>query len=205
MYTSLLFYIFFQIAVGGLAWPCIFKKRTNLSILYVRSSTFGEDFALETFQPFTPRPICIDKDEAERKAIEDVFPDAQIVLCHYHVMVLFIDEARALIASEEVCTLMNILRELCSSTTVEQFEEKLQKVLQVSATFYDYLSRDFLNEWWIDTCTEVNRQHPNWHIYIYMIIVLCPTLQEQYMLVEVSFETLKYVLLGGLQNKRLMT
>ncbi len=175
----------------------MFKRAINVTILHLRSSLYGDDFALDSFQPYSPVAICIDKDDAERGAIADVFPNALVVLCHYHAMVLFIDEARALrhnLSLEEVGKLMDVMRKLCVTTTVEEFGRTLQRVREISNSFYDYVSKNFLNDRWIDTFSEVNRQHlsPS-------AIRVC----RSNMLVEVSFKTLKYVLLGGMHNKRL--
>ena len=175
----------------------MFKKFMNNMLFDLQSEELGEETTLQTFTSYSPLAWCIDKDDAEHAALQMIFPSSSIILCHYHAMVIFIDEARAErhnLSSTEVTMLMDLLRELCSCTTVSNLKDVLQKIASLSLTFYEYLSKNFLNERWVDTFCEINRQH-----LPLSVIRLC----RSNMLVEVSFKTLKYVILGGLHNKRL--
>ena len=150
-----------------------------------------------TVPNFAPMCNCIDKDEAERAAIKTAFPDSLIILCHYHFMVIMIDEARALrhgLDEDQVIALMNAIRTLAASTTLNEFQQHLFDIKSVSSSFFKYFEANFLNERWIDTFSEVNREHLSW-----AILRSC----RSNMLVEVSFRTLKYTIHNGLRNKRL--
>lgn len=174
-----------------------FKKAMNEIMFDDMSATYGVEYALDNFQSYSPAGFCIDKDDAENLAIRTVFPTAIIILCHFHVMVIFVNEVRAErhnLDKESIFTMMNHLRELCSSTTVEAYTTILCRIKSLSSTFHEYLNKNFLNARWVDTFSEYNRQH-----LPLSVIRLC----RSNMLVEVSFKTLKYVILGGFHNKRL--
>tara|TARA_R110002050_G_scaffold241173_1_gene377543 strand:- start:2312 stop:3274 length:963 start_codon:yes stop_codon:yes gene_type:complete len=173
----------------------IMFKRNVSHLLSHRASTISGCHL--TVPNFSPLCICIDKDEAERAAIKTVFPDSLIILCHYHFMVIIVDEARALrhsLTEDQVIALMNVIRKLAASTTLTDFQQCLFDIKSVSISFYKYLEANFLNERWVDTFSEVNREHLPW-----AVLRSC----RSNMLVEVSFRTLKYTIHNGLRNKRL--
>tara|TARA_R110002050_G_scaffold296911_1_gene457419 strand:+ start:630 stop:2363 length:1734 start_codon:yes stop_codon:yes gene_type:complete len=175
----------------------MFKRGINSILLDLEIRLHGAEYALEKYIPYCPKSICIDKDNAEHGAICSIFPNSTIILCHYHAMVLWIDEARANrhnLQPDEVVALMNSLRELASTSSVDTFSAILKRVHSQSSTFYDYLSKNFLNNRWVDTFSEVNRVHlpPS-------VLRTC----RSNMLVEVSFKTLKYIIFSGIQNRRL--
>ncbi len=173
----------------------MFQKGMNSILVDKDVRQHGVDFALDTFTSYSPMAFCIDKDDAEYGAISTVFPSCLIILCHYHAMVIWIDEARALrhnLGAEQIVQLMNVLRQLASSSTIEAFSSTLKLVHNISPSFYLYLLKNFLNDRW--AFSEINRQHlsPS-------VIRTC----RSNMLVEVSFKTLKYTIFGGVQNRRL--
>ncbi len=174
-----------------------FKKAMNSMRFDRLVSLHGSDIALEKFVSYSPVGFCIDKDDAEHLAVRTIFPQSLIVLCHYHCMVIFINEARAHrhgLLQEDISKLMNLLRKLCASTATDMFTSILNEISTASPSFFEYLSKNFLNSRWKDTFSEVFRQHLQ-----ASVIRLC----RSNMLVEVSFKTLKYVILGGFHNKRL--
>tara|TARA_R110002050_G_scaffold64907_1_gene140954 strand:+ start:174 stop:1946 length:1773 start_codon:yes stop_codon:yes gene_type:complete len=174
----------------------MFKRAMNIILLDFVSSTHGDIFALDTFTSYSPQAICVDKDDAERAAIATIFPSSTVILCHYHAMVIFLNEARALRHSlqEQVQLLMTLMRRISATTTINEFGNLLEKIDELSPSFYNYFSKNFLNSRWIDTFSEINRRH-----LPLSVIRLC----RSNMLVEVSFKTLKYVIFGGIQNKRM--
>ena len=174
-----------------------FKKAMNEILFSRMETTYGSDYALENFVSYSPLGFCIDKDDAEHLAISTIFPEAAVVLCHYHAMVIFVNEVRAerhSLGKEGVVQMMNMLRKLCASSTIDEFTHSLSDIRLLSSSFYEYLSKNFLNSRWVDTFSEVNRQHLS-----SSVLRLC----RSNMLVEVSFKTLKYVIFGGFHNKRL--
>ncbi len=157
----------------------------------------GEEYALNNFSSFSPKAFCIDKDDAELGAIRSIFPDSTVILCHYHAMTIWIDEARAerhKLENDEVVVLMNYLRELSSCSSLDEFPSIVKKIHALSPSFYTYFSKCFLNDRWADTFSEVNRSH-----LPLSVIRTC----RSNMLVEVSFKTLKYIIFAGVQNRRL--
>ncbi len=175
----------------------MFKKFMNNMLFDLAVAERGEENALKNFSSYSPLAWCIDKDDGEYAALHMIFPSSTVILCHYHAMVIFIDEARAErhnLSAADILVLMGLLRELCSCTAVDDFKSVLPKIANLSFSFYEYLSKNFLNDRWADTFSEINRQH-----LPLSVVRLC----RSNMLVEVSFKTLKYVILGGLHNKRL--
>ncbi len=146
---------------------------------------------------FEPAAICIDMDVASNNAIRRVFPRSTVVLCHYHFMVNMINQARASkhgIASAKVPALMSSIRQLASARSVEDFTLFLTNIKSASPSTYEYLETYYLCEAWVDTFTEVNRTS---------LPLSTQWLCRSNMLTEVSFRTLKYIVLSGYMNKRL--
>ncbi len=174
-----------------------FRKAID-SILFDKSvRIYGAEYSIANFKSYHPMGICIDKDDAELNAIRTVFPESLPVLCHYHFMVIMIDEVRASrhsLEESEVKAMMGIVREIASTTTINDLFSKLEEMKELSSSYHSYFETNFLNNRWIDTFSEVNRQH-----FPLSLQRLC----RSNMLVEVSFRTLKYTIFGGLQNKRL--
>ena len=157
--------------------------------------------ALRIYDPtakcHSPAAFCIDKDSAEINAIKQVFPGVTVILCHFHFMMIIYSELRASrhgLCSDAIRECMKIIRLLCSSTTVESFQEHLLHLQRSTPSFYCYFSQNFLNDSWIDTFSEVSRGH---------LPISVRRLCRSNMLVEVSFKTLKYIIFDGFQNKRL--
>tara|TARA_R110002050_G_scaffold119469_1_gene237271 strand:- start:2039 stop:3178 length:1140 start_codon:yes stop_codon:yes gene_type:complete len=157
--------------------------------------------ALRLFNPEgecqSPAAFCIDKDSAEINAIKQVFPGVTVILCHFHFMMIIYSELRAgrhALTGDDIRNCMKTIRLLCSSTTVESFQEHLLDVQRIAPSFYCYFSQNFLNDSWIDTFSEVSRGH---------LPISVRRLCRSNMLVEVSFKTLKYIIFDGFQNKRL--
>ncbi len=174
-----------------------FRRGVDLILFERDERTYGADYVLENFSSFCPNAFCIDKDASEAAAISAVFPSSLIILCHYHFMVIMIDELRASrhsLSETEITHLMNMIRQLASATSMESFLSYVGDIKSLSQSFYDYFEKNFLNERWIDTFSEVNRQH---------LPISVQRLCRSNMLCEVSFRTLKYVIFGGLQNRRL--
>ncbi len=146
---------------------------------------------------FCPKAICIDMDSASNNAVRTVFPTSVLVLCHYHFMVNMINQARNGshgLSKDGISGLMTSLRTLSNARTVENFRLALVTVKTLSSSFYQYLDDNYLNEAWIDTFSEVNRTH---------LPLAVQRLCRSNMLTEVSFRTFKYIILGGVMNKRL--
>tara|TARA_R110002050_G_scaffold293584_1_gene450172 strand:- start:2265 stop:4034 length:1770 start_codon:yes stop_codon:yes gene_type:complete len=146
---------------------------------------------------FKPKAICIDMDCAANNAIRVVFPTSVVVLCHYHFMVNMVNQARSGVhglAKEDILKLMSSLRSLCSTRTVADFRLALSMIKSLSTSFYNYLNVHYLTEAWVDTFCEVNRTH---------LPLSAQRLCRSNMLTEVSFRTFKYIILGGVMNKRL--
>ena len=175
----------------------MFKRGMNSILLDQDIRLCGEDYALNNFSPFSPKAFCIDKDDAELGAVRSIFPDCTVILCHYHAMTIWIDEARAerhKLEKDEVVVLMNYLRELSSCSSLDEFPSIVKKIHELSPSFYTYFLKYFLNDRWADTFSEVNRTHLS-----LSVIRTC----RSNMLVEVSFKTLKYIIFAGVQNRRL--
>ena len=174
-----------------------FRKAVD-SILFDKSVRInGAKYSVANFESYHPMGICIDKDDAELNAIRSVFPESLPILCHYHFMVIMTDEVRSTrhsMQDYEVRLMMDIVREIAAATTINDLFLKLDKMKELSVSYYNYFETNFLNDRWIDTFCEVNRQH-----FPLSLQRLC----RSNMLVEVSFRTLKYTIFGGLQNKRL--
>lgn len=152
---------------------------------------------LKLSKEFSPSAICIDTDEAENNAVRAVFPNAIVILCHYHFMTSMVNEVRANrhdLPDESIKELMNIIRKLTSSKTAESFKFCLTEMKTVSESFFEYFKVNYLNEKWISTFSEVNRVH---------LPLSVQRLCRSNMLTEVSFRTLKYVVFDGFVNKRL--
>ena len=165
---------------------------TGLEIFKLKTSQLNE--GCDTYEP---RAVCIDMDMASNNAIRRVFPCAIVIYCHYHFMCNMVNQARSLrhgLSSEDVRKLMSQLRKLASSTSHTSFLETLKVVNDMSPSFFSYLDENYLNDAWIDTFVEVNRSH---------LPLSVQRLCRSNMLTEVSFRTLKYIVLGGYMNKRL--
>lgn len=152
---------------------------------------------LSVDEEFTPQAVCIDTDDAENNAVRHVFPTASIILCHYHFMTNMVNEVRAdrhCLDMDGKKELMNVIRQLASSRTVGMFKQQLERMQALSASFYEYFKKNYLNERWVSTFSEVNRLH---------LPLSTQRLCRSNMLTEVSFRTLKYIVFGGYVNKRL--
>lgn len=174
-----------------------FRRAVDLILFELDERAFGSQHVLDNFTSYSPQGICIDKDLSEASSIKVVFPNSLIILCHYHFMVIVIDEVRAErhgLGEEGIVNIMNSIRKLSAATTIESFKSCVEEIKHISVSFYEYFDKNFLNETWIDTFSEVNRQH---------LPLSVQRLCRSNMLCEVSFRTLKYVIFGGLQNKRL--
>tara|TARA_R110002050_G_C8861841_1_gene507483 strand:- start:408 stop:1223 length:816 start_codon:yes stop_codon:yes gene_type:complete len=148
-------------------------------------------------QVFEPDAFCIDMDAASNNAIRRIFPGSIIVLCHYHFMVNIVNQVRNNkheIPGNIVPTLMSTIRTLAASRTISDFSQTLEKVKRISESFFKYINDYYLTEQWIDTFSEVNRT---------MLPLSTQRLCRSNMLTEVSFRTLKYIVLDGYMNKRL--
>tara|TARA_R110002050_G_scaffold52019_2_gene119110 strand:- start:2060 stop:3244 length:1185 start_codon:yes stop_codon:yes gene_type:complete len=175
----------------------MFRTFVDSILLDEFAEMFGHEFALSHYKPFEPVGFCIDKDDGENNAISQVFPNSVIILCHYHYMVIVSNEARASrhnLNDIKRAELIALMRRITSCSTEESFKECLIEIKHLSESFFEYFSKNFLNSRWISSFSEVVRQN-----FTSSARRLC----RSNMLVEVSFKTLKYVIFGGLQNRRL--
>lgn len=148
---------------------------------------------------FQPKAICIDMDMASNNAIRRVFPSSVVILCHFHFMTNMYTQARSLkhgLSPERIVDIMQLIRRLSAAICVFDFISSLKELKISCPTLFEYLDEYYLNDAWIDTFCEVNRHH---------LPLSVQRLCRSNMLTEVSFRTLKYIVLDGFMNMRLDT
>lgn len=157
-----------------------------------------EGGSLTNDEAYHPQAFCIDKDEAEHAAIRNVFPESTIILCHYHFMTLICNELKSLkysLGSTSRKCAIDTVRRLSTATSDDEYHSALASLKNISSSFYNgYFAKNYLNERWKYAITEVNRKH---------LPLSVRRLCRANMLTEVSFKTLKYVIFGGLMNRRM--
>ena len=65
----------------------LFLKVTNVEL--------RDNHSLSDEESYHPAAICTDKDEVEYAAIQAIFPQSLVILCHYHFMTLMSNELKA--------------------------------------------------------------------------------------------------------------
>lgn len=107
---------------------------------------------LEAFQEFNEawrqtRVIIGDKDFSDRNIYEEMFPDAQLQICLFHVFVTFkreiTPEKRGITAAERIIVL-EILEKLVYSQTSRQYDELYERLLRLGLQ----LVTDYYNNNW---------------------------------------------------------
>ena len=166
----------------------LFLKATNVEL--------RNNHSLSDEESYYPAAICIDKDEAEYAAIQAIFPQSLVILCHYHFMTLMSNELKATrhgLGPAARSVAINVLRQMSTAEEETKFIHCVTVLRSISDTFFQFFSVYYLNERWIHTFSELHRTH---------LPLSVRRLCRANMLTEVSFRTLKYVIFNGEMNKR---